>query len=364
MKRKRSQEPAVSSARKKMETQDDGTTSCLLVRILEQYGLLESIATNLFPEDLLSLALSSKAAYHTIFPRASSMDNLLGKLNCSGRGIQIRNNRHSKSMFFYAYECTEYVECGTKAERRHVRSQPCVKCKLATCDECRIHCVYQSIYETPSDSDELPNYSGFVLLEPLEVSILSPHHLALEDHTAPQWQNSSTGYTSPYHDQGFLDVPLEDASFADPESLSEILDLNLGKCSLQQVSTSSYHGVPSPVLRSFCHTTEARKISLCKVCFFLKASKGPDVLQPGRKLSWLRPTNTSTVSEIKPCQCTLRAHFLDRWTCLPCFKREEEEIRQYKACTPKRQTGLCLCGLDTHQMLCLWCWGIVKEQSN
>lgn len=364
MKRKRSQESAMLSSRKRTAKQANGSTSYSLICILEQYGLLESIAANLLPEDLLSLALASKAAYDTVFPRPSSLHNLLGKLKCSGRGTQIRKKRHRKSMFFYAYDCTEYVECGTKAKGRHVTSQPCVKCKLATCDECRIHCVYQSIYETPSDSDELPNFSGFVLLDSPEVSILSPYHLAYENHSTPCWLNPSTNQISPYHDQGFLDVPLEDASSAGPVSIDDILNLNLGEHALQNLSVSSSHGFPSPVLKSLCLTTEARKVMLCKVCFYLKAIKGPDILQPGLKLSWLEHDKFSATSKINTCKCTLRERFLSRWTCLPCFEKEEEEIRRYKACTLTGPTGTCFCGLDASQVLCIWCWGVIEEKHN
>ncbi|KAI4952142.1 hypothetical protein J4E91_003604 [Alternaria rosae] len=210
-------------ARKK--TRMDSTVAsrerCPLMEVFHEYGLLEMIISSLYPDDLMALLLCSKTVHKTILPQSSSLENLLGKLKCSGRGVQIRNKRHKKSTFFDAYDCTEYIKCGAKESDTECR--PCSRCKVSTCDECRIHCVYQSIYETPCDEDELPNFSGFVLLSPFEIPILSPHHMSSDD-SAPEWESSAHGSSAPHHDQGFIDVPFEEDSFGLPECVEELLD--------------------------------------------------------------------------------------------------------------------------------------------
>ncbi|KAF5845197.1 hypothetical protein GGP41_001265 [Bipolaris sorokiniana] len=200
---------------------------CPLLVALREYGLLENVLSCLCPDDLLALLLCSKSIYQTLVPQPGSLENLLGKLRCSGKGVRIRRERHVKSSFFYAYECSEYVECG--AIDGVAESRPCTNCKVTTCNECRIHCVYQSIFEKPCEDDELPNYSGFILLSPSEIPILSPHHLK-DNLTTPQWQAPSPATSAPYHDQGFIDVPLEEESFGPPECVDDFLNLNLGTC--------------------------------------------------------------------------------------------------------------------------------------
>ncbi|KAH7088696.1 hypothetical protein FB567DRAFT_522129, partial [Paraphoma chrysanthemicola] len=246
------------------------STQSPLVSILRQYGLLESVVSGLCANDLLALALTSKALHQAITPRPCSLENLLGRLRCSGQGIRIRNTCHKKSTFFTEYDCTEYVQCASSHRTSSVETRPCVSCKVATCNECRIHCVYQSIYERssdPNDPAELPNFSGFVLLEPLEQAILSPHHLPNGAATTPKWRDPSTSKTGPYHDQGYLDVPLQLGAVAPPECIEDVLDYDLGQQSLMSISADSRYESPSPVLSSLCRVAEARLISLCETCF-------------------------------------------------------------------------------------------------
>jgi hypothetical protein len=274
------------------------------MEVFHEYGLLELIVSNLYPDDLLALLLCSKATHETIAPQPGSLENLLGKLKCSGKGVQIRNKRHKKSAFFYAYDCTESIKCGAKASDTERR--PCVKCRVSTCDECRIHCVYQSIYETPCDKDELPNFSGFILLSPSEIPILSPHHMASDD-TGPQWQDPSHSSHAPHHDQGFIDVPFDEDSFGLPESVKDLLELDLGNHTLA-ASASSSVAHPSPVLRALYQTTEQRKRWFCDECL-------PSDVILNRK-----------APQASQCQCTLRHRFLDRWLCLRCYEKEEYDL--------------------------------------
>jgi hypothetical protein len=309
---------------------------CPLAEILQEYGLLETIVAELGPDDLLALLLSSKTIYKTLIPRPSSLENLLGKLHCSGRGIKIRNQRHKKSTFFYAYECTDYVECGTTAKGKYLQTRPCVRCKVTTCDECRIHCVYQSNFEKPCDEDELPNFSGYILLSAAELPILSPHHLAPDEHTS-KWQDPSKEQAGPYHDQGFIDVPLEDDTFGPPEDVSALLDLDLGRHALAGSALSNVLD-PSPIVRVLHQATEQRKQNFCDTCL------------PPEVAKYLG-------HEPKLCQCSLRSHFLDRWLCLRCY--ETEEASSANIFLDHHQQ--CGCGPELIKTICMWCRGLVLD---
>ncbi|KAF2029616.1 hypothetical protein EK21DRAFT_100998 [Setomelanomma holmii] len=282
--------------------------------------------------------------------RGISLENLLGRLSCSGKGILIRNACHKKSTFFLEYDCTEYVQCGTNTTQRQVETRPCVSCKVATCNECRIHCVYQSIYEKSSDPEdpaELPNFSGFVLLEPLEQPILSPHHLSDLVAACPRWQDPGAGYDGPHHDQGHLDVPLQLSVDAPPECIDDVLERDLSQRLLMSISADSRYGSPSPVLSSICRVTEARLLFLCNACFGQGTPKGPMATWP----------QFITRSRIAECHCTLKKRFLDRWLCLRCYLHEDSAITVFTSFMPTRDTGLCLCGGVACHTVCLWCWG-------
>ncbi|KAF2828942.1 hypothetical protein CC86DRAFT_368098 [Ophiobolus disseminans] len=346
----------------------DLSPSSHLTGILKQYGLLEAIISNLSADDLLALALTSKTLHETITPRPGSLENLLGRLRCSGKGIEIRKKCHQKSTYFYTFDCTEYVKCGSETPQRLVETRPCVTCKVATCNECRVHVVYQSIYETssdPSDPAELPNFSGFVLLKPLEQAILSPHHLpSAEAKGLSPWQDPSIGGDGPYHDQGCLDVPLQIDDAAPPECIEEILDIDLGQQSLMSMPEDSRRsGFPSPVLASLCTVVNERKVLLCEFCL---AHDLPQITDLSGQHAPLvpRPARKTEASSIKTCHCTLRKHFLDRWLCLRCYQAEDSTIRACASTIPTECTPLCRCSRIACHVLCLWCLSEVLEDEN
>lgn len=337
MKRKRSPlltEPASRKKSTNKTTARHSYQTCLLIQLLEQYGILECIASHLFPTDLYSLAATSKSAYKSIFFRPESRSSLLGKMNCDGEGVKIRRARHMKSKYFYDYGCTDYVTCGAHDPTEEVESRPCVSCGATTCDECRIHCVYQSIRQPPDEPDELPSYSGFVLLYPQEMGILSPAHLKMSEFAL--WK-------PPYHDQGFLDIPVESSTYATPETIKLILGFNLGKHSLN-LGDSSGNTCPSSIIQPFWEITEKRKRAFCTQCFAAETG---------------RHDSPAT------CNCTLRNHFLDRWLCLRCYLKEEQSIEAFacedRPCSPKQ----CNCGQrltdSATRILCLWCKGEVSN---
>ncbi|KAI2483209.1 hypothetical protein Ptr902_05526 [Pyrenophora tritici-repentis] len=304
---------------------------CPLLEVFQEYGLLENILSNLSSDDLLALLLSSKSIHGAIVPQSGSLENLLGRLSCSGKGVKIRKKYHKKSCFFDAYNCTEHVTCG--ATQNGVESKPCVKCKVTTCDECRIHCVYQSIFEKPCEDDELPNFSGFVMLSSSEVPILSPHHLAV-DQSEPYWQKPTAGLVAPHHDQGFIDIPCDEDSYGPPECVERLLDVDLGQHNLAGPGSSSV-AAPSPVLKSLHKVTERRKRWFCDTCI-------PSDIEKRRE-----------GCQMYTCQCSLRSRFLDRWLCLRCYEAEEATL----STAFPNHTKHCSCGQQSGRETCLWCWG-------
>lgn len=306
-----------------------------LTLILAQYGLLEAITSHLFPVDLHSLASTSRAVYSAVFPRKESRSNLLKKMACDGTGIQIRKQCHKKSIYFDQFGCTEITKCRTQAKDVAVDSRPCISCGVTTCDECRIHCVYQNIFQPPEEEDELPNFSGFVLLSQPEMGILSLAHFG---DTGPQAQWDC----NVHHDQGILDSPLEAAYTGAPESIHEIINTDLGTGQLVFTYASNIPH-PSPTIQAFWEVTEKRKRLVCNDCFEAQAEGQKDP----------RPQ----------CHCTLKKQFLDRWLCLKCYKAEEQAQGCSQYGVKVTDSPMCRCGQQINEantrLMCLWCLGEV-----
>ena len=338
--------------------------ACPLTRILREYGLLESVISCLFPSDLLSLALSSKAIYNAIMPRPESLDNLLSIIPCSGNGTNIRQHKHKKSQYFYVYNCNEFAQCSSApGHHLNIESRPCISCRVTTCNECRIHCVYQSIYDAPTDPEDLPNFSGFVLLDPFEVAILSPLHLPSQFDDPPTpccvWRNPAIA--GPYHDQGFLDMPLEAQQAGTPQRIDDVLDVDLGRTSLTTWSASSQFGFPSPVLYTLCDVAEKRKLFLCEHCF-QDAPKGYRAIMPALpKMQWLNESLDLSAKSLEGCHCSLRSRILDRWQCVKCYEGEALTVNTIHDNAPTSEKRQCRCGSNCKRLLCMWCWGEVIE---
>lgn len=369
MKRKRSQEsaaahPCLKSARKATSYQPQASKKiesepCPLVRVIEQYGLLVSIVSNLTPEDLFSLAAASKATYKAIFSGKASTANILSKMPCAGRGLRIRHINHVRSAVTLRPRCFGFDACGADIghlSARIVETHPCVKCKLNTCDECRIHCVYNSTVEPEEDPDELPTYSGFALLSSLDMGILTPAHLNLSGENPEPM--------APYHDRGFLDSPWTATEFVIPESIDDILDFDLARGPLRLADDSNARH-PSPVIKAFWHYTEERKFKMCHDC-----------------------REVQQVGEFHPqqhrCACTLRKRVLEQWTCVECFQKESSNISdttKAQLCFkyPELAAGSegassshlrCSCDkilneedqIESGRQVCLWCNGLLSQE--
>lgn len=355
MKRKRSQDLADVRACPKIarngsrhrQPSTDKVKPCPLLRIIEQYGLLISMVSNLAPEDLFSLAATSKAIYKAMFSGEASILNIFSKMPCAGRGIAIRRSMHERSSASLGPRCVRYDVCGSKSTRA-VETHPCAKCKLTTCDECRVHCVFNSTIEPEDEPDELPTYSGFVLLSRTDMGILTPAHLNLPGSTT----------TSPYHDRGYLDTPWTAQQPANLESVEEILDFDLGQGPLRLADDSTARH-PSSVIQAFWEYTEERKLMMCDDC---QKTQGVGNFHP----------------EQHACDCTLRDHVLGQWLCLECFQEESQEIRNttkdqmsWRHQTPRSAcinspAHRCSCGErlnGTGRYICLWCKGTIRERN-
>ncbi|KAF1972194.1 hypothetical protein BU23DRAFT_167319 [Bimuria novae-zelandiae CBS 107.79] len=319
----------------------DGSAKCRLLSVLEQYGLLVSIVSHFAPEDLFSLAATSKATYRAMFSGNQSITNILAQIPCSGRGVAIRRATHRRSSASTGPRCIQLDICGTENSLQSVVTRPCDTCSYTTCDECRIHCVFNSTIEPEEEPDDLPTYSGFVLLDPTDMGILTAAHLNLSSRTT----------ISPYHDRGFLDTPWTADQPASLEEVEEIIDFPLGQWPLR-VADSSTARHPSSVIRAFWEYTEERKLMLCEPC---------------RKVSQVGEFHPN------PCNCTLRERILDRWLCVECFQTESAEIRdktrdqmlrRYRDSALSESYLRCSCGKQLggpRVLICLWCKGTVTE---
>jgi len=353
MKRKRSQDltaeracPKVVKRSRHLQQNTDKAELCPLLRVVGQYGLLISIVSNLAPEDLFSLAATSKAVYKAMFSGEASVLNMFSKMPCAGRGIVLRSSIHQRSPASMGSRCVRYDVCGTKTERA-VETHPCVKCKLTTCDECRIHCVFNSTIEPEDEPDELPMYSGFVLLSHTDMGILTPAHLNLSGATT----------IAPYHDRGYLDTPWTAEQPANLESVDEILDFDLGQGPLRLADDSTARH-PSSVIHAFWEYTEERKMRLCDDC------------RKEQRVGDFHPKQHE-------CDCTLREHILGQWLCLECFQEESQAIRDItkdqmawrhpiteSTDSSSSSSVRCSCGKCLHETgrhICLWCKGTIHD---
>jgi hypothetical protein len=334
------------------------TQPCHLLQLLTQYGVLVTITSYLFPRDLYALAATSKTAYRSIFTCRESHGNLLAKMACDGRGVALRWKHHNDSGYRSDPSILRSIQCPAIKEdvqnqpfARHFRSEmdgqvparPCTACKHMTCDECRIHCVFQTTWQAAETYEEVPTMTGFALLSSQEMGILTPFALGVDDR-ATRLQQEIVGLSVPYHDEGYLEAPLTSDIYANPESIDEIIDFALGRASLR-LSDESTAPHPSSVIRPFWEVTEERKWSIC-----------PNCVEEWRK-----------GAEDIHCRCTLREHFVSRWLCLPCYKQEVEATRQLAIpSAPKKGSSACNnCGdrFDTQSLrtMCTWCLGECLE---
>ena len=321
--------------------------------LLGQYEYLEALASHMSAKDLLSLALTSRTAYGNIIERCKNeaprlRQNLVKHTICDGAGVRLRETQHQP---YDGYQKSDnatqlYVKCGSDDSSRSVLTQPCADCRLNTCDECRVHIIYQSRYEPRHAPDELPYWSGFCLLSSREMPILSPEHVPdlasrdkIKDMTAWKEPVQDVLRPDPHHDKGYLCAPFQPPCncFYKWESLfpplPNLLDMNLGKPMFWSFTASlQSHQLHHPIIE-IC---EARKRAYCAGC---------------------KPSSEQA------CHCTLRSQFLDPWMCLPCFKRKYDptEPNKHRAGFDQYRCAKCneWCS-GSFSIECSWCDGLCE----
>ncbi|KAF2829025.1 hypothetical protein CC86DRAFT_403675 [Ophiobolus disseminans] len=320
------------------------TTPNNLLHITAQYPILEPIVAHLQQSDLLALAQTCQTLHRNLtFDHPDSKANLLKKTLCSGHGVKIRCKIHRspQEKGFGGFESS--IKCGGKYNVPGMESRPCTQCGVTTCDECRIHVTYQSLVEDPG-LDTPRWWAGYVLGYSLVVRLFpppTPKNTAIDlDGT---W-NAPLPELRPQHDQGRIGVHFDCKQAAKPEPVKRLLDINLGRrlaVEPQGVNTGSLNGrsIVAPL-----HVVITRRIlRRCLECF-----EGAAVT--------------------KQCDCTLRKHFLDRWLCVGCYKREEAVER---AATPwlstKAPSCVCLKQLSLaspldFRVICNWCKGEIIDE--
>lgn len=223
-------------------------------------------------------------------------DSLASKIMCSGRGLQIRKKLHQP-----LYEnFTVFDRCGGNGNSSEIESRPCVDCRVITCNECRVHAVYQSLIEKPCPGSEDHWWAGYTFGFFGPTRLLPTSFLASsEGHKQAESWNNSTERKIPQHDKGYICIPFHSRYAAKPESVDNILDRDLGlRGILTPMGPCIDRLIPFEITEPFNVVARGRLDIFCKSCS--------------------KDFNFTT-----RCQCTLRQRYLDRWLCLDCYITNE-----------------------------------------
>ena len=261
--------------------------------------------------------------------------NLLAKTLCPGRGLELRKKIHCSCA---GKGFSPSIGCAG-ATGFNVQSRPCHGCGINTCDECRIHVLYQVFTQDPG-IDMHRWWAGYLFLNPRVVAIYPPKN---EDNAL--W-NLPADQMMPLHDQGHFHVPINIIAVADPEPIARMLDINLGRHAIEPRGRTTFPYSGRPVVSDLVDIQKSRLERMCHACF-----------------------ERHQAQKLPPCSCTLRKRFLDRWLCIPCYMKEDEsdtalvEIEdlgddQYSI------TRVCECGAPLNEEkdwinICGWCKGTV-----
>lgn len=297
------------------------------------------LVSHLLPDDLVVMMTTCQLINSQIrMDELQVRANLLKKTLCPGLGLAARLANHCpcKTRGWHLY-----MGCG--GDGYDVDFKPCVGCGINTCDECRIHVVYQTFMEDPGLNNRRW-WAGYFLNFPYPFSLLPPNGNADASWHLPQ------DLTLSHHDKGRFHIPLHVGAIADPEPLDRILDMDLGRNMITPYGRTTAPFDGDNVVAFFEETASARRDLLCLPCFEQHRREGS-----------------------KPCSCTLRRHFLDRWTCFPCHLKETKQEAQMKMTRmvidknePYMQAVACRCGAritqgDDYEAICLWCNGHITD---
>lgn len=255
--------------------------------------------------------------------------NLLSKTLCPGVGVKLREEGA--------------CPCRTPGWHKHIGcagagfdavSKPCVECGINTCDECRIHIMYQVFMEDPG-LDNHRWWAGYLF------AFRNPTTLY-----PPQGPDKASWYlpadlARPHHDQGRLHIPLHVNAIADPEPLDRLLDTNLGTHHLTPWGRTTVPFEGMNVIGILSMVASSRKQATCQACF-----------------------DSLYVGSPEPCSCTLRKRFLDRWVCMACHIADWERVCDDE--NPSSSPTCCHCGdviaeEEDYAPTCSWCDAPVGE---
>ncbi|KAF2029685.1 hypothetical protein EK21DRAFT_112728 [Setomelanomma holmii] len=309
-----------------------------LLHTTGQYPILEHIVAHLRPADLIPLAQTCQTMYANLnFGSRNSHKNLLTKILCSGLGLYLRNHISPPHP---GGALRRYGTCGGEDTDLEMEKHPCVRCGVNTCDECRVHMIYQSLVEDAGPGN-IRLWAGHVQFSDSFVRLFPPKHMNLARNRP--WFAELDEY-KPQHDVGRVGVVLDSEFAARPESLDHILDTNLGRrISIEPKGPIGGVLEGRAIMVHFNIIVKMRILYRCDECF---------VKDGGLQ---------------KRCQCTLRERFVQRWTCVRCGIHESHEDYTNKMVTDKRR--ICPCAKDleeselpeTWRMMCNWCKGKIIE---
>jgi hypothetical protein len=66
------------------------------------------------------------------------------------------------------------------------------------------------------------------------------------------------------------------------------------------------------------------------------------------------------------CSCTMKSRFVDRWCCMQCFKREQDNNSKYRRGVRSKGYA-CVCGMPANDIMqlkivCNWCAGEIRAR--
>jgi hypothetical protein len=298
---------------------------------------MQGLVSHLRPDDLVALTTTCQNINSQMrMNEAPVKSNLLTKTLCPGVGLEVRSACHCscKTRGWHSYS-------GCGGEGYDVDSRPCIACGVNTCDECRIHVVYQVYMEDPG-LDNRRWWAGHVLTDAVPIALHPP-----KAPDGASW-NLPPDVMRPHHDQGRFHIPLFVYALADPEPLDRILDTDLGRYEIIPRGRISLPFDGMKVVGTFNDIARSREELVCLSC-----TKERDVLGS------------------MPCQCTLRKRFLDRWVCIPCHLDEQQRVSEQINTVPIQETHgwrleiYCRCGIkikpDEYKRRCTWCDGHIAD---
>ena len=322
-----------SSASNPTSLQQAGNTSAnSLLHLTAQCPIMERIVAHLRPKDLVPLAQTCKSIHADLkFDRSNNKANLLTKTLCPGHGIKTLRalrDRPREGNF------STFDECAGEDDGLDIETRPCVRCRVNTCDTCRIHVTSQTLVEDPG----LTGYrwwAGYVLAYPTVIRLFPPDDGA--DYDA--W-NAPLASFRPQHDKGHVGLNFDSYAVGEPESLDFVLNTDLGRASFPLPKDASIFAIGTrDVLAPLWPMIEQRLNRLCTGSCCPKAKP------------------------IKRCHWTLRKHLVDNWTCVQCHTKKDE--KEYSIVKMRGFPLVsCTCGNiidfddpETSSAICNWCKG-------